>query len=48
MALTLAVDLFRLSERDREFVLKLVDLTRDYIERQGGAGTPEEDTADGE
>ena len=48
VALTLAVDLFRLSERDREFVLKLVDLTRGYIERQGDAGTPEDDTAGGE
>ena len=48
VALTLAVDLFRLSESDREFVLKLVDLTRGYIERQGGAGTLEGETTDSE
>jgi len=40
VALTLAVDLFRLSEQDRTFVLKLVDLTRGYIERQGVDGSP--------
>ena len=30
----LDVDLFRLSESDRQFVLKLVSLTRSYVERQ--------------
>ena len=48
MALTLAVDLFRLSEQDRAFVLRLVDLTRGYIEQQDGSDTPDEDAVDGE
>ena len=44
VTLTLAVDLFGLSEHDREFVLKLVDLTRDYGDRQGA---PEQTARDG-
>ena len=34
ISLDVSVDLFQLSERDREFVLKLVDLTRGYQESQ--------------
>ena len=39
-----AVDLFQLSDRDREFVLRLVDLTRSYEGRQGKPEAGTEDT----
>ena len=42
-----AVDLFKLSDQDREFVLRLVDLTRSYEEDQAKPGTGTEDTAAG-
>ena len=35
VALELAVDLFDISEKDREFVLRLVDLTREYKQIYG-------------
>ncbi len=37
MTVDLALDLFELSERDREFVLELIDLTRTYAEGIGNA-----------
>ena len=41
----LSVDLFGLSDRDREFVLKLIDLTRTY--RQGCDPSASDDDATG-
>ena len=40
----LALDLFELSEPDREFVLELIDLTRGYAERSGDTATERNDT----
>ena len=45
----LAVDLFHLSEPDREFVLNLVDLTRSYTREQadlpGGSASAADEAA---
>ena len=43
VTLGVAVDLFQLSERDREFVLRLIDLTKGYSAQADGPGTEEED-----
>ena len=49
VTLDLAVDLFHLSEPDREFVLKLVDLTRSYTREQadlpGGSASDADEAA---
>ena len=37
VTLSVRVDLFQLSARDREFVLKLIDLTMEYGEGRGDA-----------
>ena len=44
VTLDLAVDLFQLSERDRDFVLRLVDLTRGYQSQR--TGTLSEEASD--
>ncbi len=43
VTLGVAVDLFQLSERDREFVLKLIDLTKGYSTVAGEPQAAEED-----
>ena len=42
VTLSVEVDLFELSDRDREFVLKLIDLTKGYLEDKERPGVGEE------
>ena len=48
VSLDLSVDLFRLSDRDRQFVLGLVDLARAYQERQAERGEEAADATEPE
>ena len=46
MTVGLALDLFQLSDRDREFVLALIDLTQGYGQRPADASSGNGESTD--